>query len=162
MILINPASRRMGIFSEYAPISIPIGIGCLAAYLLEKGEKVTIHDENIKLLDEPGIKSLVNNESKPYIFGFSSMTAGISRAMELARLVKNKFPDSRIIMGGIHPTVMPEEPLNNSPTDAVVIGQGEIALWELVKAFRAGGTMKILKVLLISAVKKLFGLLAIH
>lgn len=145
MILINPASRRMGIFSEYAPISIPIGIGCLAAYLLEKGENVTIHDENIKLLDESGIESLVNNESKPYIFGFSSMTAGISRAMELARLVKNKFPDSRIIMGGIHPTVMPEEPLNDSPTDAVVIGQGEIASWELVKAFRAGETIENIK-----------------
>lgn len=145
MILINPASRRVGIFSEYIPISIPIGIGYLAAYLLERGESVTIHDENIKLLDEAGIESLVTNEAKPYLFGFSSMTAGISRAMELARIVKVKFPDSKIIMGGIHPTVMPEEPLNDSPTDVVVIGQGEIALWELAKAFRAGEDIKNIK-----------------
>lgn len=52
MILINPASpTRMGMISRYSAVSLPIGVGILAGYLLSKGKKVKIVDELITPID---------------------------------------------------------------------------------------------------------------
>ena len=79
------------------------------------------------------------------MIGFSSVTAGIARSMSLARIIKQKYPDAKIIMGGIHPTVMPEEPLLQSQQDVVVIGEGEYTLLSLIRYFRDGGDLHQIK-----------------
>jgi radical SAM superfamily enzyme YgiQ (UPF0313 family) len=38
-----------------------------------------------------------------------------------------------VVLGNVHPTVFPEESLNEPAVDLVVRGEGEVALWEIVK-----------------------------
>jgi len=47
--LINPQRCKFGIFERYVPLTVPLGIGSLAAFLIQNGEKATIIDEHIEL-----------------------------------------------------------------------------------------------------------------
>ncbi len=138
MILINPRSTKFGIFERYVPLSVPIGIGCLASCLLYKNKDVVIIDENIKPISKEVLEDAVKNLSPPYIFGISSVTACISRSFEIARIIKNIFPAGKIILGGIHPTVLPDEVLEDSNVDFVVRREGEEILNELYDAVKNG------------------------
>ncbi|MDD5116727.1 MAG: radical SAM protein [Candidatus Omnitrophica bacterium] len=136
MILINPKSTKFGIFQRYVPLSVPIGLGYLAAYLLMNGRKAEVVDEHIDPLSRQLVNSLLENLSPPYIFGISTLTACAQRSYEIAGRIKDWYPDSIIILGGIHPTVLPEEALGNTAVDFVVRGEGEEILLELYDAIK--------------------------
>lgn len=136
MILINPKSTKFGIFQRYVPLSVPIGLGYLAAYLLMNGRKAEVVDEHIDPLSRQLVNSLLENLSPPYIFGISTLTACAQRSYEIAGQIKDWYPDSIIILGGIHPTVLPEEALGNTAVDFVLRGEGEEILLELYDAIK--------------------------
>src|SRR3989338_2353472 len=131
MILISPRSTKFGIFEKYIPLSVPIGIGYLAGYLFQHNKDVEIIDEQVRPISKEILEDAVKNFSPPYIFGISSVTACINRSFEIAEIIKNIYPDSRIILGGIHPTVLPDEVLENCNIDFIVRGEGEEVLYEL-------------------------------
>ena len=72
-------------------------------------------------------------EFSPDIVGISFMTANSSSAYILTELFKTTNPGLPLIAGGVHPTLLPEEPLKKG-FDFVVKGEGEITIAELVKA----------------------------
>lgn len=134
MLLINPSYNRkqkLGGFSRYVPISVPLGIGYLAAYLLKHENRVRILDEEIMSASAEAIDEYVSGLEQPYIFGFSCLTAGISRAHDLAGILKKRFPGCKVIFGNIHPTVLPEDVLADENVDIVVRGEAEEVLNEL-------------------------------
>ncbi|MDD5691893.1 MAG: radical SAM protein [Candidatus Omnitrophica bacterium] len=136
MILINPKSTKFGIFQRYVPLSVPIGLGYLGAYLLKNGRKAEILDEHVDPLSRQLLDSMMEGLSPPYIFGISTLTACAKRSYEIAGQIKDWYPDSIIILGGIHPTVLPEEALRNTAVDFVVRGEGEEILLELYDAIK--------------------------
>lgn len=136
MILINPLSQRLGDFYRYLPVSPHIGIGTLAGYLLSKGKKVKILDDDINPITDGVLGNSVKSLSKPYIFGISCVTAGIGRGYGIAKFIKTKYPDSKVILGGIHPTVLPDEALQTGNVDIVVRGEGEETLDLLYDAIK--------------------------
>ncbi len=63
----------------------------------------------------------------------SSMTGDqIRQGLEISRIVKKKSPNTKIIWGGWHPSIMPEQTLKEKSIDIVVIGYGEKTLLEIV------------------------------
>ena len=136
MILINPKSTKLGIFERYVPLSVPIGVGCLAGYLLHHGRRAEIIDEHIEPLSGELLKKALEKVSPPYIFGISALTACAQRSYNIAKEIKSRYPDSKIILGGIHPTVLTDEVLENDHVDFVVRGEGEKALLELYDAVK--------------------------
>lgn len=139
MILINPKSdrnKKLGNFARYVPISIPFSLGFLAGYLLDKGKQVKILDEQVTEITCEILDNYVKNLSKPYIFGMSCLTANISRGYELAEIIKKRYPDCKIIFGGIHPTVLPDEVLKNDYIDIAVRGEGEKTLYLLYNTIK--------------------------
>lgn len=139
MILINIASpNRMGMISHYSAVTLPINVGILAGYLLSKGRRVEIVDELIDPIDESleNIKRHLEKMTRPYIFGISCLTINIGRGLEIAKLIKASYPDSKVIFGGIHPTVLPDESLNSQAVDIVVRGEGEETLLLLYDAIK--------------------------
>jgi len=62
---------------------------------------------------------------QPDIVGFSVMTVGYNLAKELAYVVKNK--GIKVIFGGIHPTIAPEQTIAESFVDFICVGEGEIS-----------------------------------
>ncbi|MFC1558372.1 B12-binding domain-containing radical SAM protein [candidate division KSB1 bacterium] len=134
MILINPGydrMRKLGAFSKYVPISVPLGIGYLAGYLVKNDKTVKILDDGIIPVTDELLDEYVKEIEKPYIFGVSCLTASIARGHKIAEILKKKFPDCIIIFGGIHPTVLPGETLENPNIDIVVKSEGEEILNEL-------------------------------
>lgn len=141
MILINPVARnRMGMISRYSPIALPMGVGTLAGCLLSKGKQVKIVDELISPIDRSldDIDDTLKQFNQPYIFGISCLTINIGRSLEIAKLLKARYPDSKLILGGIHPTALPEEALNTPEVDIVVRGEGEETLSLLYDAIKNG------------------------
>jgi len=139
MILINPQAgreKKLGYFSHYVPLVIPFGVALLAAFLLARGKRVKLLDEELNPITEEKLEEAVRDLEEPYIFGFSCLTTNIARGYELAKLIKNKYPTSKIIFGGIHPTVLSEEVLNTGHVDIVVRGEGETTLNSLYGAIK--------------------------
>jgi radical SAM superfamily enzyme YgiQ (UPF0313 family) len=52
--------------------------------------------------------------------------------------LKKEFPEVPIVMGGEHPTGMPEFTLKEAPVDAIVMGEGEETIVDLLDYFGGG------------------------
>lgn len=137
MILINSSSKNaLKIFQPFLPIFVPVGIGFLMSALQEKGIESFFIDEQIENDVEKKIDEFVKRMEPPYIFGFSVLTAAFKSSLELSKKVKELYPDSIVIFGGIHPSAAPEEVLQYEQVDIVVRGEGEFVLPELYFALK--------------------------
>ena len=65
----------------------------------------------------------------------------IIRALETSKFLKGRYPDVPVVWGGIHPSLLPEQTLENPFVDIVVIGEGEATLLELVKTLKNKGPL---------------------
>lgn len=84
---------------------------------------------------------LVNKivESRPDVVGFSSYTTDVVGVMHITNLLKKKLPDVPIVIGGPHPSALPEETLKLLPSiDYAVFGEGEETFAELVNYLETG------------------------
>jgi len=124
--LIYPPSKTQG------HTDCPLGILMLAAVLGEAGYDVRILDANAQN-NRKNVEGLVlTAESiKPDIIGMTLLTSLIREAYDLAS--KLKSPDVKLLAGGPHATILPEEALANG-FDAVVEGEGEAVIVEAVEA----------------------------
>jgi anaerobic magnesium-protoporphyrin IX monomethyl ester cyclase len=79
----------------------------------------------------------VVKESKARVVGISSLfTAYSKEALEVAQIVKKALPECSLVMGGHHPTVMPEKVMECEHVDYLLRGEGELSLPILVKALK--------------------------
>ncbi|MDI6840950.1 MAG: cobalamin-dependent protein [bacterium] len=83
-------------------------------------------DENIiKFIGDKNIKMI----------GVTAMTFMIPEAYRLAEIIKNTYPECKIICGGLHPSALPILTLEECKyIDVVVIGQGEEITLKLVQS----------------------------
>ncbi len=63
-------------------------------------------------------------------------------AIEISNLVREKRPDLKIIFGGVHSSLLPEETVKNPFIDIVVIGPGEDTAVNLAQAIRSGSPIE--------------------
>jgi len=75
------------------------------------------------------------NGFRPDLIAVSTMTTNYDFAIETLRKLKIKCP---VIVGGIHPTIAPEEVVSEKAVDIVCIGEGEGALLDLCRAMWKG------------------------
>jgi radical SAM superfamily enzyme YgiQ (UPF0313 family) len=103
-----------------APLQIPeVALRILAALTSQKYD-IRIVEEEFEDVDL---------SFEPDVVGLSLMTANAPRGYLLADHFRNK--GAKVVIGGIHASVLPEEALGHA--DAVVVGEGE-ALWPKVLA----------------------------
>jgi len=106
-----------------------LGIGMIAAVLNRAGHDVTIRDLTVEPADN-GKLALYLAALQADLVGFTVVTATACRVYdELIPLVRNHSPASLVILGGAHPTAMPDESLQYA--DIVVRGEGEETVVEL-------------------------------
>jgi radical SAM superfamily enzyme YgiQ (UPF0313 family) len=109
----------------------PLGILAVATPLMRAGYSVTLIDSTIT----PDYKKRVLEEVRDAVcLGISLVTGPMIReTVEIATAVKAWNPDFPIILGGWHPSLLPDQTLQAACIDYVVRGQGEDALLELVQ-----------------------------
>lgn len=121
--LIGQKDRRSGRVFRFSLLSLL----SLAALTPESWE-VEIRDEQIEVIPDRIEADLV---------GITCMTALAPRAYELADQFRAR--GIRVVLGGMHPTFMPEEALGHA--DAVVVGEAE-GVWERVLADCSAGRLR--------------------
>lgn len=131
MICINTASNTTGLFKPFFPITLPYGIGFLMAVLKQHNIYFNYVDQQIYPNPISEINKFVIKHSKPYIFCISTLTESNFSAITLSKQLKSKFPDCIVLLGGIHPTCMPEEVLANEYVDYVFMGEAEPNITEI-------------------------------
>jgi len=134
ILLINPKFENANSFW------IPLGLAYIASYLEKNSFAVKIIDANVLQINNEKVADLI--KGKPDIVGISAMTSVIYSAWEIAKSIKQKFPKTLIVLGGPHPSILPEESLKNEFIDIVVLGEGEEAMKEIAVSFR-NGTIKL-------------------
>ncbi len=79
----------------------------------------------------------IARESGAFLLGISSLfTAYSSEAATTARIVKKFHPDCFVVLGGHHPTALPEKAMECESVDFVLRGEGEVSMPLLAKAIR--------------------------
>ena len=116
---------------------IPLGIFYLASYLRENGFEVAVSDGEAENLQIEDILNVVR-EFSPNFIAISSTTVAFHRAIELARRIKNNYPNIIIILGGPHLTSNVEHALSFDCFDYGVLREGEITLVELLSHLCGG------------------------
>ena len=116
----------------------PDDILSLAAVLEKHGHEVQIYDNNVDTRQPRDFVSF-----NPDIIGFSvftgpHITSAIAQSIEFKRII----PWVKVVWGGVHPSILPEQTLREPYIDYVAIGAGEYTLLELVQCL-GNGHMKL-------------------
>jgi radical SAM superfamily enzyme YgiQ (UPF0313 family) len=114
----------------------PLGVGFLGTLLKQHGHEVRVYDQNVEGPDDEGLLQLVA-EFQPEIAGFSVITPNYPVARKQMRRLKQLHPDMWVLAGGIHATLFPDD-LVADGADAVVLGEGEPVIVELVASLGQG------------------------
>ncbi|SES92508.1 B12-binding domain-containing radical SAM protein [[Clostridium] polysaccharolyticum] len=126
----------------------PLGIYILAGVLREHGHNVETYDHQFLLnfyetsWDTDVIDDMLENID---VVGISSNSFTWGLAKELLEIVKKRPNPPYVICGGVHPTFYDEYVLKTTKADAVILGDGEEAIVELVDAIEGKRTFEGIK-----------------
>jgi len=110
--------------NEHARLSPPLGLAYIASALMDNGFRVSAIDFNVSGLNHRRVDSMLSLD-RPTIVGISTTTETYGNALAIARRIKDRSPDTRVVLGGAHPTILPESVLSEGAVDYVVVGAGE-------------------------------------
>ncbi len=112
-----------------------LGFLYIAGELIKAGHKVEMYDAMAKDHTYEDIRRHIR-EARPDIVGSTAYTATIRDATRVLALAKSVDPQIITIIGGIHPTMMPEETLQggSGAIDYIVRWEGEYTTPELIDA----------------------------
>jgi radical SAM superfamily enzyme YgiQ (UPF0313 family) len=122
----------------------PIGILYASSFLVKENYKVKVIDQRVDI----GWKKTLSRELKgnPLCIGISSLTGKqIFNGIEISKFAKENCSDIPIIWGGVHPSLFPQQTLENKYIDIVVKGDGELTFLEVVKAIENNKSLKGIK-----------------
>jgi radical SAM superfamily enzyme YgiQ (UPF0313 family) len=136
VILINPQPVVLkDLLAERIMYTNPaLGLGYLASAVRNKGFSVDILDMGPeKLLLKDILEQIENNQTK--VVGISSFITNHGNGIKIAKYIKDRCPNVKIVMGGPQASFIPEEVLNSGSIDVVSMFEGEVTFPELVDAF---------------------------
>jgi radical SAM superfamily enzyme YgiQ (UPF0313 family) len=114
-------------------IPVPLNLVYIGTAIEDK-HSVKIYDRNLipdddKLLDFIG-------QYNPNIIGITSMTSKMLLDLYyIIKLIKEKFPKTLIVVGGIHATIEPDSLLQEPEIDYIIRGEGEEAFLEFCNTY---------------------------
>ena len=129
----------------YTQMGFNHGLASLSARLKRAGYETKLLNLNENLPPVPSLDDVVREvrEWRPAVVGFSCLTMQYDGAVEIARLLRERaaaegFELPPLVVGGIHPTMVPEKVMADGVWDHVGVGECEDALLELVRRTEAG------------------------
>ncbi len=126
LLLISPSHKFR---KKLRAIKIPQLSLHILASLTPNDVDITVIDEEIREIDFSLNIDLV---------GISCMTATANRSYQLSDMFRQR--GSKVVLGGIHPTILPQEAIRHA--DAVVIGEAEGCWADVINDFRKGNLQK--------------------
>jgi len=134
---VNPSRKVVLFFPAFASseATAPLGLLAIATPLLRAGYDVKLIDSTIT----PNYRQRVLEEVRDAIcLGISLVTGPMIReTVEIARSVKAWNPEFPVVLGGWHPSLLPQQTLEADFVDIVIRGQGESSMLEVVQHLEA-------------------------
>ena len=116
----------------------PLGLLSLAAVARKCGWDVRLFDAYLHRRPEAALESLARRW-QPVVVGLSAITCEHRSLHRLARAARRGAPGALVVAGGPHPTVYPHRTLADPALDAVVLGEGELTMEQLLEQVAGGG-----------------------
>lgn len=136
VLLINPPMNLKKSLGEYEKFMEPmpcVGLAYIVAVLRENNVEVSVLDgfaENSTLKE---IKEKVEKE-EPDILGISCLTPAANSTFKICEEIKKLDQNIFIVLGHRHAEVFAEDIVKKGLADAVIKGEGEYSMLELVKS----------------------------
>lgn len=136
ILLVKPHSyllvaKRLNDFLHLEPLELEIVAGGIPSE-----DSVWICDMTVeKKPMEAFLKRL--EEIKPDVIGFTGYSNQSARVRELAHLVREKYPPTLIVVGGIHATISPVDYAVDD-IDIIIRGEGGTTFREVLRRWKAG------------------------
>ncbi len=125
-------------FPSYASreASPPLALIAIAGPLVREGYRVEIVDSAI----EPNfVEEVLSRLDGAVCLGISLITGPMIRdTLAVGRAARARYPHLPIVLGGWHPSILPEQTLQADFVDVVVLRQGEVTFRELVHRLESG------------------------
>lgn len=113
-------------------LTLPLALLFVGSPLAREGFKINLIDARIDREWRNTLKDKL--KSNPICVGISCMTGmQIKGGLEAAKITK-EISNAPIVFGGVHPTLLPRQTLEDDLVDYVVVGEGDQTFIELVKA----------------------------
>ena len=110
--------------------NISLGMAYISAYLKAQGHSVCLIDYTWGGRIKKTIFAV--NKFAPDLVAFSTRSGEFTFCLKVANKLKECFGSAiKIIFGGVHPTINPEQVINEDCVDFVCVGEGEQAMAEL-------------------------------
>jgi len=118
----------------------PLGILAISTPLLRAGYEISLIDSTIT----PNFQKRVMEEMADALCLAVSLVTGpmIRETVEISRAAKKMYPDKPVVLGGWHPSLLPDQTLAAEYVDVVVKGQGEEAFLEVLQRIEARETFQ--------------------
>jgi len=129
--LIEPRSSGFHVFSKFR---MPrVGLPLLGTILRNAGYEVQCYCEDVQKLSLQDYRDIWRSD----LIGISTISFTAPRGYRLAKILR--AARKPIVMGGVHPTFMPEEALKHC--DYVIRGEGDEAFLELIRCLEGRGSL---------------------
>ncbi len=124
VLIVEPRGVKANVFADYLhlPLMGPLYLGTI---LQQAGFEVRIINENLLHRD------VTLAELDTDFLLLSLLTPTAERGYEIARTFRDLYPGRKIVIGGIHPSFLPEEAAECA--DHVVVGEGEQVIVDLLR-----------------------------
>lgn len=139
ILLINPPSENEllgnnpSIIEEERGYNPPLGILYIAGYLEKHTDfGVEVLDTQAEEIGYDRLKDIIRTKL-PDVIGITAMTFTLIDVIKVINLAKSIHPSIKVVLGGPHVHIYPEETINIAGVDFLVLGEGEIAFKELVE-----------------------------
>ncbi len=143
ILLINTIPSSLGKGSESS--NVPAGLLAIGSWITKNS------DFNVRLIDclsEKDYLGVIKKELKEgdvFLVGLSVMTFCIPNALEITRMIKKINPKIKIIWGGVHIRLYPEQTINHPLIDFIAYNEGEKPMLNLAKCLAEGKSYKKVK-----------------
>ncbi len=131
VLLVNPPDENTlvgnnpEIIESERGYSPPLGLLYLASYILEyTSHEVRVLDSQVEKISFEGIKKAIS-DFNPDVVGLTAMSFTLYDCLQVARVAKEINKDIKVVLGGPHPHIFPEETINLPNVDFLVLGEGE-------------------------------------
>lgn len=115
----------------------PLGLSYIAGSLEKAGYQVEMLDNYLLKKSISEVKEHVKKLS-PQIVGITCGSVTFRRCIETAKAIKEVLPSCKVVVGGWHPSYLPESMLQHPEIDYAIMGEGERAIVELVNSIIKG------------------------
>ena len=128
-------------FGRRVMVGPPLALNELAGMVPE--EEIMILDQKTENDQIPNYSFLervecVLDEFRPDYVGITCITAQYNSVMRILRLIRRKYPQILVSVGGMHPTLCPEM-FAGSGADLLALGIGKYSFRQIVEEYRKNG-----------------------